>query len=742
MKNKIFVTRGLFAVVALLGSLTATIHGAGPDESSKLLREGQANLRVFDPATLPPDVSPNLFGGEISGNTFELFVREVPAQTLTIELGFVDTQSKGVGQRTFSLSANGTPLDANLDVWSKAGGAFKPWVFKTSYQHAGGSLAIQFAGLEKPAFVSYARILDSAGKELAAGVANDWKKPERLTLLDSRSQPFRKVKVGEVPFFNVDHSPVGSWSSLIYGMEASGGVQVCKQPGGEGTLIPHEGIIIAAKNGASERVMPFTSKQSALPAGTLIADKEVVRTLGACTDAWTIPLGVNWTHYTPVWAMQDWRTASDEEKRRFVLPATYMQYHVDNRAGKEETQVLFSLQQAAQRAQGWDGFDGYVVDHDSSIAVKTGDAELLSSEQAKAAFGVEGATSAFCIHVAPGTEKTVTFFIVQYRDGVITQFLDHPLKLMCAALYPDVNDVLKTAAGSLPAIIARCEEMDRKLAACGEDDERKFLSADALHSYQYNTILHATETREPIWAVIEGECSCINTFDLTVDHVFYELSMHPWTVRNELDHFLGTFSYTDELALPGQTARVPGGLGFCHDMGTRVNFSNRQKGAAYSTLMTQEELQNWIICSSLYWKVTGDNAWLEQNKATFKLALESMQRRDDVDPAKRDGITTYISNLGPKSGEITTYDAMDASLRSPSDSLYIAVKSFSCYAMLQPVFRQLGEDSAAQQAQAAEAYTAKGILSHWDEQRHSFPASFDAHPHSSIIAAIEGLAYP
>ena len=109
---------------------------------------------------------------------------------------------------------------------------------------------------------------------------------------------------------------------------------------------------------------------------------------------------------------------------------------------------------------------------------------------------------------------------MQYRDGVISKFLEHPIKLMSAALFRDVNDVLKTAEGSLPAIIARCEETDRKLGACGEDDERKFLSADALHTYQYNTILYATETLQPIWAVIEGECSCINTFDLTVDHVF------------------------------------------------------------------------------------------------------------------------------------------------------------------------------------------------------------------------------
>ena len=134
----------------------------------------------------------------------------------------------------------------------------------------------------------------------------------------------------------------------------------------------------------------------------MVTDKETTRTLGACTDSWQIPLGVSWTHYTPVWTMKDWATATPEEKRRFVLPVTWMQYRIDNRTGKEETQFLFSLQQAAHRAQDWNGFDGYVVDGDSALAVKTGDAELLGADQAKQAFGVDGATSAFCVHVAPG----------------------------------------------------------------------------------------------------------------------------------------------------------------------------------------------------------------------------------------------------------------------------------------------------------------------------------------------------
>jgi hypothetical protein len=713
-----------------------------------LLRDGQATFKPIPLATLPPGASPQLFAGQIVGNNFELFLRDVPAQVLNLEIGFVDTRGTAPGQNTFSLSANGSPLDANLDVFAKAGGANKPWVMKTTFTHAGGSVALQFVGLAQPAFVSYVRITGADGKELAFGTASNWIKGERLTLLDSRHRPFHRVKVGDVAFFDVDHSPVGSWSTLIYGMENSGGVQVCKQPGGDGTLVPDQGIIVAVKNGATERLMPFASKQKSLPAGTLIQEKEVSRTLGACTDSWKIPLGVSWTHYTPVWHMDDWATATDGEKRRFVLPVTWMQYHIDNRSGAAETKLLFSLEQDAQPSPGWKGFDGYVVDKTSSIAVPKGDAELLTPDQVKQDFGIDGATSAFCVHVPPGTQKTVTFYIAQYLPGVESQFeyapmQEEPLHLMCDALYSGIDDILQTAQDSLPAVIARCNAMDKKLADCPEDDERKFVAADALHSYQYNTALHATDKKEPIWTVIEGECSCINTFDLTVDHVFYELAMHPWTVRNELDHFVYPFSYVDELSLPGGSEKFPGGIGFCHDMGSRLSFSTQEKGARYTSLMTQEELQNWIICAALYWKTTGDNAWLAGKKDILNQALTSMQRRDDIDPAKRDGITSYSSNYHDRTKEITTYDAMDASLQHPIDSLYITGKSFASYAMMQPLFKQLAEPDLARQAKDAESYTVKGLLAHWDAAQKSFPALFGGtDAKSSIIPAVEGLAYP
>jgi len=723
--------------------LAANAKSAPPTASANIKREGDGKFIPLNVARLPVGTDADLFQGLISGSAFNVYVKEIPAQNLAIELGFVDPESKEALQNTFSVAANGTPLDANLDVWSKAGGSMKPWVEKFNYSHTGGALSVQFVGITKSAFVSYARITDSKGKVLGFGTAADWKTSNRIKLTDARCRPFRKVNAGEVAFYNADHSPVGSWASFVYGMEQSGGVMVCKGSGGKMTLAPDQGVILAVQTGTTRRLMPFAVNQSKSIETGLITESEVSRKLGACTDTWTIPLGVSWTHYTPVWQMKDWDKATLEEKRRFALPVTWMRYTIDNRSGKDETQLLFSLQQQSERSNGWDGFEGYLVDSSSAIAVKTGEAELITSEQAKKRFGVDGATSAFCIHVPAGTQKEVVFQVAQYKKGNAGQFEGHSLTMMSDAIFNGLEDILKTAQSLQAQAFARCGEADRMLENCGENPERRFLAAHALHSYQFNSILEAFEDKQPFWAIEEGECSFANTLDLTIDQIFYELAMHPWTVRNELDNFTKLYSYTDQIALPGQTETLPGGISFYHDMGNNLGLASREKGAAYGTPMTQEELQNWIICAALYWKVTGDNAWLQANEAVIHQAFDSMLRRDDPDPAKRDGITTYASIVkGRNRPECTTYDAMDPSLNAPQNSLYISMKSFACYLMLKPVFNQLGEPDLAKQSAEAAAYTAKGIDSHWNPSLNYFPGLFDGKSKTAVIPAVESLVYP
>ena len=42
----------------------------------------------------------------------------------------------------------------------------------------------------------------------------------------------------------------------------------------------------------------------------------------------------------------------------------------------------------------------------------------------------------------------------------------------------------------------------------------------------------------------------INTLDLTVDMLFFELKFNPWTVRNVLEQFVNRYSYVDKVFAP------------------------------------------------------------------------------------------------------------------------------------------------------------------------------------------------
>lgn len=54
----------------------------------------------------------------------------------------------------------------------------------------------------------------------------------------------------------------------------------------------------------------------------------------------------------------------------------------------------------------------------------------------------------------------------------------------------------------------------------------------------------------------------MNTFDLLIDHLFFECRYHPWTVRNALNFFVESYSYKDQC-----------GISFTHDMGSHYVFT-------------------------------------------------------------------------------------------------------------------------------------------------------------------------
>ncbi|MGA2446324.1 MAG: glycoside hydrolase family 52 protein [Opitutaceae bacterium] len=77
--------------------------------------------------------------------------------------------------------------------------------------------------------------------------------------------------------------------------------------------------------------------------------------------------------------------------------------------------------------------------------------------------------------------------------------------------------------------------------------------AQGTHSYYGSTQLLWSSGR-PLWVVYEGEYRMMNTFDLTVDHLFFELAWHPWTVRNTLALFADSVAAFDYAANPKPTS--------------------------------------------------------------------------------------------------------------------------------------------------------------------------------------------
>ncbi len=242
----------------------------------------------------------------------------------------------------------------------------------------------------------------------------------------------------------------------------------------------------------------------------------------------------------------------------------------------------------------------------------------------------------------------------------------------------------------------------------------------------------------------------LNTFDLTVDMVFYEMRYSPWTVRNVLENFVKYYSYYDEVCLPGSETRYPGGLSFTHDMGIRNMFT----APGYSSYelgkldrkcfsyMTHEQLVNWVCCAGVYVSGTNDTEFLAAHSKVLRDCYLSMIHRDHPDPAQRDGVMSCESTRCEGGGEITTYDSLDSSLGQAGNNLYLAVKSWAAYVALESLFVQCGEVDLAAQAKASARLAATTLVKSWDDDLGFIPAVFEGGNQSAIIPAIEGLVFP
>ncbi len=572
-------------------------------------------------------------------------------------------------------------------------------------------------------------------------------------------------------FFNAHHSPVGAFASLTCGCKgAQGGLGLeLKGPANESIYIgaesrEHPGQYLALPffDGAESDFVDHFDVEGLrdcqfAKAISAFEDGDISREFGACIDTWAAG-DISFRVISPVLSVPDPLSASDPELMAAIAPAILAELTLDNRRGTFARKAFFgyagSDQSSNMRIWEQDGLVGVGQGRSVAIATDYDGAYAGVGFQPEAILEVKhrqnlnfllGNVGLLVATVPAGEVRTIRFSISFFRGGTVTTGID--TRYLYNRFFSQIEGVASYALTQFSPRLELATTIDHNLRH-GLTQVRCKVLAHATRSYLGATQLMETAVGDPLWIVNEGEYRMINTFDLTVDQLYLELALNPWTVRNVLDLFVSRYSYTDEVQFPGSDQKHPGGLIFTHDMGITNSFSPEgfscyEQGGLKGVFsyMSCEELVNWALCACLYYSETKDIAWAEQNRAVFVAVLQSLVNRDHPDPAKRNGVMGLDSSRCLGGAEITTYDSIDSSLGQARNNIYLAVKSWSVYVLIAPLLQILCEETSAELAMVQATLCARTIENAADGNG-LLPALFGEGVTARIIPAIEGLVFP
>ncbi|MCM3441584.1 glycoside hydrolase family 52 protein [Metabacillus halosaccharovorans] len=575
-------------------------------------------------------------------------------------------------------------------------------------------------------------------------------------------------------FFNAHHSPIGSFSSFTLGFPGSGGgldLELGRSP--------RKSVFIGVESKEQEGLydaLPFfdvgddESKRYDIENPDPDQNKpkiifpfpknEITRDFKLGTDTWKAG-DITFTVYSQAESVPDPQTATDEEMKLTIVPAVIAELTIDNTKGTKTRRAFFgyegndpysSMRRLDDTCEGISGVGQGRITSIVSASPDVRSAMHFSMEnilttpfEENWTFGL-GPIAAMIMDVPAGTSRTYQFAICFHRSGYVTAGLD--ASYYYTNYFSNIESVAAYALENAAAIIERAEKSNSLVDnATHLSEDQKFMMAHSIRSYYGCTQFLETEG-QPFWIVNEGEYRMMNTFDLTVDQLFFEMKMNPWTVKNELDMFVKRFSYEDNVRFPNDETEYPGGISFTHDMGV-ANTISRPHFSSYELYgldgcfshMTHEQLVNWILCAAVYVEQTKDKKWLEENMEILTKCFESLLNRDHPVPEERNGMMGLDSTRVMGGAEITTYDSLDVSLGQARNNIYMAGKCWASYVALEKIFAENGKADLARQSGEQAEKCAATLVGYVTEEGY-IPAVVGENNDSKIIPAIEGLIFP
>ena len=563
--------------------------------------------------------------------------------------------------------------------------------------------------------------------------------------------------------YHSHHSPMGAHSSFTLGrLGSSCGMATEKGSAAESS------VYIGYRTASGETFsFPFfkemeneaerfsQSDENAIVKDHIFTEDEIKREYKWATDQFKAP-GISFSVFTPFGSIPDPDIANQEDLKFSCCPGTIIEITVDNNSD-QEWELYFAHHGSTPwmpfmgseglkgaHTQGRMGFAS--TDDDLFEFIDFSVDKALSREHTNAKF-LLAPVAGLAAKVASGARRTVRIAVGYFIGGDVT--FNYKTQYWYKRYFSSLSEVLSFSLAHADKSLELAAVRDNELSESGLNSDQQFLLAHATRSYYGST--QWLDNGRPVWVVNEGEYLMINTLDLTVDMLFFELRYNPWTVRNVLEHFATRYAYHDQIFSPDAPEHLhEGGLSFTHDMGVGNVFSP-EKYSCYEcggidrecfSYMTCEQLTNWILCAGVYWVHTKDNDFIEKYKSVLLACLQSLLNRDNPDPLKRNGLMGYDSSRTEGGGEITTYDSLDHSLGQARNNIYLAGKCWASYLALERIFSYLSESDAASEALAGARRCADSLTAGFDDNLGYLPAVLEEGNESAIIPAVEALIYP
>lgn len=338
-----------------------------------------------------------------------------------------------------------------------------------------------------------------------------------------------------------------------------------------------------------------------------IDEESVERDYGLTTDTFRAN-DIEFSIINPFQSVPDPSTASDEDVKKALLPAIYAELTIDNQGCDHSRRAYFGFNQENQHEHmrhlyGQDDSKQGIA-YGRRLAIVTEEASMSSAVAFSADMALIeplkdnwlqslGDTGLLIADVPAGQEITYSFAICFYVQGIVTTGKD--MSLYYSKYFDNLESVADYALRHMTELKEAYIKQGASIDFEKQNDQRQWMTIHAIRSY-YGSTYCLSDQSEPFWIVNEGEYRMMNTLDLSMDHLFFELKMNPWVVKNIMMNFLKHYSYEDQF-----------GISFTHDMGV-VNAFSRESYSSYEkhgltgcfSYMTYEELLNWVTCTITY----------------------------------------------------------------------------------------------------------------------------------------------